>query len=106
MSDEGVPEMVEKVARAICHPLYMKLHPLQPPEVIDQYVEMNWSNHIKQARAAIAAMREPTEGMLDVGGEQVLPVEAVGRASPDRFGARAVFTAMIDAALSPTGDGG
>ena len=47
--------VVEAVARAICKPVYRTAHPLWSDEIIDQYVEMNWRNHIDQARAAIAA---------------------------------------------------
>jgi hypothetical protein len=46
-------------------------------------------------------VREPDEAMLEAGGEEILPIEMVGRARPDRFGARGVYRAMIDAALSP-----
>lgn len=47
--------VVEAVARAICKPVYRTMHPLLHQDVIDEYAERNWRNHIDQARAAIAA---------------------------------------------------
>lgn len=67
-----------------------------PPEV---YAEAHWPTYTDDARAAIAAMREPTEGMqfaacnrlMDFG-YQTCPIES-GLA----------YTAAIDAALAEEG---
>ena len=50
----------------------------------------------KVARAAIEAMREPTEEMLDTGWEAPSNVDCAGPLSADM---RAPWQAMIDAAL-------
>ncbi|MBU6408053.1 MAG: hypothetical protein KGS44_13145 [Alphaproteobacteria bacterium] len=73
--------MVERVARAICR----AAHPDMPwDRVIEFY---------PQARAAIAAMREPTQDM-EFDGAHVLPDY-----DPGCEDAKACWQAMIDAAL-------
>jgi hypothetical protein len=53
---------------------------------------------LRQARAAIEAMREPTEAMLRSGTDH--DAEGGGTGNP-----LAIYTAMIDAALSPNQKG-
>jgi hypothetical protein len=90
--------MVERVARAIAWPVWRKCLPgQQPDDVIAQYVDMNWSEHIDQARAAIEAMREPTKAMIDA----YVATDEAQYASDYDANVREVFAAMIDAALIP-----
>lgn len=55
-----VPEMVERVARAICGS-----EGFYAPDGIGDHGgrEANWRFHIAEARAVIEAMREPTDAM-------------------------------------------
>jgi len=75
-------EMIERVARAICRAEY------GPGDA-------GWANQIPAARAAIEAMREPTEGMLDKGAV----AEGDGNLAQQALN---IWAAMIDAALSPS----
>jgi len=90
-------ELVERVARALCTesgmpPDYIHyegglIAPDQP--FVPKDPKPNWTRFVKEARAALSAMREPTDAMLDAGwkgfgeGEECEPV----------------WQAMIDAAL-------
>lgn len=73
---------VERVARAICRSDH--------PGMSERLREFEWMAYIDSARAAIAALREPSEGMID--------------AAPDVHLSTAIWTAMIDAALSEGSD--
>jgi len=82
-------EMVERVARAL-----LRAHYECGEDDIRSSVYAN-----ALARAAIAAMREPTEGMLMAGNGAALATETLmndGRFSCER----ATFASMIDAALA------
>ena len=94
-------DMVERVARAICvgdpDGTYRRLVACDPPllgrfGVIRSNVETpNWEMYVDKACAAIVAMREPTEKMIDAGfkEQQIVlskPIEGL-------------WQAMIDAAL-------
>lgn len=84
-------EVIERVARAIC--LQFNLDDgYADNSVLRGSIEMGmWRNHVSQARAAIAAMREPSEAMVSAGQEEELSrTEDV----------KAIFSAMIDAALN------
>lgn len=84
---ETVPAMVKKVAGAICAKLGSN--------------PAFWEMHEEVARAAIVAMREPTEGMFCAGDEKI--VDALNSPGLDfRHGtpAQHCFRAMIDAALA------
>jgi hypothetical protein len=59
---------------------------------------VRWQNYAAKARAAIEAMREPTEAMEHAGFEAYLDAEAPHEAGP-------VYQAMIDAALATEGGG-
>lgn len=87
----GETSMVERVARAICQSFITSDH---QGDDIARVVETLWDEWIDEARAAIAAMREPTEAMTDC---SVI--------TPDGFQpypntCETVWIAMIDAALS------
>lgn len=80
-------DMVERVARAIC-----KAEGFDPNST-ETTEASYWTTWEKHARAAIAAMREPTDGME-------LAAYAAERASPSSnlpYGI--AYSAMIDAAL-------
>ena len=68
-------DMIERVARGLC-----------------SYSEFMWQDNIPKAKAAIEAMREPTDEMVAAGFE------------PGCFEVRSVYTAMINAALKETND--
>lgn len=55
------------------------------------------------ARAALQALREPTEEMLDVGALQAWNMEGCGPSATDVNTALSVHHAMIDAALQEKG---
>jgi hypothetical protein len=76
-----VSEMVERVARAIYESTQGKWTGVP-------WAEADRGEHLRQARAAIEAMREPTEGMLDAG-------------PPEPYMDRWVWAKMIFAALYP-----
>lgn len=87
-------EMVERVARAIASKLETN-----PDEMIEDMSCVGshpaWTEYEESARAAIEAMREPTEAMRDAGGV----VAGSRRDDPDCPTAEAVWSAMISAAL-------
>lgn len=93
-----IPAMIERVARAIC--VADGCDPNQ--ESVGIGVQMPagqkyrlWEVRVAQARAAIEAMREPTEAMADITG-RVLSC-GYGHVPDD---ARIVWQAMIDKALN------
>ncbi len=77
-------EMVEIVARAICVAAKMN-----PDDAMGGWV--HWK---EEARAAIEAMREPTEAMIEYADKNT-------RAGHDGEDLHAVWVAMIDPALTP-----
>lgn len=66
--------MIEKVARGIATKHYEKRFHPSKIEQIKANVDANWNIFIEEAKAAIAAMREPTEEMIEscmlTGGEK------------------------------------
>lgn len=91
-------EMVERVARAI-YASAGRLPPEPPWEDADQEVRDWISDH---ARAAIEAMREPSEAMIDSGVAFALNVSLGGDYRWTDY-VRDKHRAMIDAALKPEG---
>jgi|JI10StandDraft_1071094.scaffolds.fasta_scaffold417910_1 hypothetical protein len=94
--------MIERVARAICR---ANCTPDMSAEDIDCQEENAWDMWVPEARAAIEAMRTPTEAMvkegleegrweisLGVGGEHAVMFESAPRT---------MWEAMIDRALKP-----
>jgi hypothetical protein len=58
-------EMIERVARALC----LRRGKIDGESDLGDYVERHWSCHTEEARDAIAAMREPTEAMVEAAGD-------------------------------------
>lgn len=87
-----VNNMTEKVARAICRAEMIAPDQEQwcGPERLIEIVEENWEEYVPAARAAIAAMREPTPDMIREGDYFIGHSESV---------AGHVWGAMIGAAL-------
>ena len=84
-------EMVERVARSLYHAHSRnKPYDILQPEFQRQYE--------KQARAAIEAMREPTEAMEEAG----FQAGHEGDGEWEYASPASTYTAMIDAALSQT----
>lgn len=107
---------VERVARAIYEksPLYV-----ERPNIGDAMRSMTWDeaarygheDYYSMARAALTALREPSEAMIDDGEIAVDDCEDSGKDSYGTYsyidGRRAAFEAwqsMIDAALAEGGD--
>lgn len=88
---EHVPDagnMVERVARALIEThARFKLMPEQQIQII---VDREWKYHAPWARAAIAAMREPTEAMCDAAA-----IDSIGPHDMQIF-----WQEMIDSALA------
>lgn len=81
---------VEEVARALCSLHYAKRFNLHAFDYrVRQNVEGNWHMHEDEARAAIAAMKGPTEAMVDAMDEHA------GTIAPEY-----AYEAAIDAALN------
>jgi hypothetical protein len=73
-------EMIERVARVL--------------HARDDYDGYTWHDYIPDARAAIAAMREPNEKMIDAGFKQ----QQIVLSKP----VEGLWQSMIDAALGET----
>jgi hypothetical protein len=59
-----------------------------------------WRNYVDKARAAIVAMREPTDDMLDAGAFYFLSDREPGPTQEAERGlARSTFRAMLETAL-------
>jgi hypothetical protein len=84
--------MIEKVARAIFASegmVYTDDERMFEPFPYDELDEIEQATFTHKAKAAIEAMREPTETMLDVGDEAMTSTGF----------SRQVYSRMIDAAL-------
>jgi hypothetical protein len=84
-------DMVERVARAIHRIEGEKPNTSPFPDYSD-----DWRDYTPQARAAIEAMRVPTDEMVKAGEEGINSLPAL----PGHY-AEYCWPAMIDAALSP-----
>lgn len=96
---QHTPEMVERVARAICS----TDNSLAPIGIASRWFGAEertvQDRYRARARAAIAAMREPTETMMKAAGPDTIRVEGLGNVG--RLGGfGSAWTRMIDAALS------
>jgi len=88
MTDHDKPmSMVERVARAICAALEVD----PGPNLLTG--KPRWHGYIPAARAAISAMREPTEGMRKAAGDDAGYYADSGEIE-------VVYRKMIDAALT------
>jgi len=106
-------EMVERVARAIC--VAHGVNPDAPTPVFETFrdsfggfaamqtgrTEPSWHREKKAARAAIEAMREPTEEMLAAGQWTISDNLTVSVCVENNRKAREIWQSMIDAALPP-----
>lgn len=90
-------DMVEKVARAICVADGLAPDAL-PNEDFADGSEVMWMTCRDVARAAIAAMREPTEAMVRSVVREVYPNDQ----GLSEFEAADIWGNMIDAALTPS----
>lgn len=82
--------MVERVARAL---KAVEMERAGIVEEAEMRIDMEWPLVVQDARAALLAMREPTEEML----EWLRDTGAVGLA--ERWKGKDIWQAMIDAAL-------
>lgn len=85
-------EMVERVARALCvadgcDPDHESADP------IDTGIKL-WTRYVRDASAAIEAIREPTKAMIQAAYDSSLDDD-------ERFDAHEIWQAMIDEALKP-----
>ena len=83
-------DMVERVARAIC--LAHAIDSGYSRGCAEASVDVEWKAWVVEARAAIAAMREPTEEMVDAGWQTSDDVVWMAL--------KEAWPAMIDAALT------
>lgn len=97
-------EMVERVAEALFfvglshNPLYGEA---VQPEVLPGLREASRPHRLSMARAAIEALREPTEAMLDAYSDGVARDDPRGKIGPDGYDCHiGGWHAMIDAALA------
>jgi len=79
--------MIERVARAMC--ISDEMDPDSPGIGGIENAPAYWVHYAGMARAAIEAMREPTDGMVEAG---------------NRMGCIPTYSRMIDAALSEEGE--
>jgi hypothetical protein len=103
-------DMVERVARALCARLGRDPDTLGPSIVVTDMGSMGiaatfngppepaWKSYEAEARAAIEAMREPTEAMVEAGSDA--PIMNYDGNDP-----RDVWRLMISAALTPPPSG-
>jgi len=86
--------MVEKVARAICRENVAYNGP-KDGRFADQRVDEEWQDHIPDARAALTALLEPSEGMVSASSDRAghgFYIDGTPAAAVD-------FKKMIQAAL-------
>lgn len=97
---EPAGDVVERVARAICRSAARGT----PEPILSEFIERHLVNHVSGARAAIAALREPTPAMRLVGAKTDVMRDAITTEDYEYFAC--IFRNMIDAALSPAVEGG
>jgi hypothetical protein len=79
-------EFIERVARALCESAG---HNPQGKHQVNGGEEENWSFFVRAACAALEAMRDPTQSMIEAARDDLLIADAVG-----------VWRTMINTALS------
>jgi hypothetical protein len=102
--------MIEKVARALCerairHARRWDTTPEALEEMLPESIDYSWRDHVDDARAALSAMREPSEGVLSKMGNAIkfaYAGEPPPAAHHHEYAAELALAAMIDAALSET----
>lgn len=85
-------EMVERVARALCEAIGF---PADGNVLDGDQIKIGWHTQIPKARAAIEALRLPTDAMVGAGHAEIKP----DNLPADAGDARQCWRAMIDAAL-------
>ena len=99
-------EIIERVARALCTAdgcspdaivgIVPEVLSVPPPDI----AMPAWRNYVDKARAAIVAMREPTDDMLEAGAFYFLSDRDAGPTlDPERNLARSTYRAMLETAL-------
>lgn len=109
----GEPEMVERVARAICRARGLNpdevtmgsggygVNPQGRVTITNEIYQRRWHLSTGEARAAIQAMREPTSWMAERASEDALGVNVYEHTrEADEARPREVWRVMIDAALA------
>jgi hypothetical protein len=97
-------DMVERVARALYKAYAIEIG--YSPEAAEQEAEGMWPEWVSEARAAIAAMLEPTKEMVRAGvGALAVADYGLPEYGPEDA-AEMTFSAMIDAALTSSEKGG
>jgi hypothetical protein len=81
-----MPEFLERVSRALCQSAG---HDPRGKQQVNSGEEENWTFFVDAARAALVAMREPTQTMVEAALDDVLVADASG-----------VWRTMIATALS------
>jgi hypothetical protein len=105
MPDESVPQIldiVERVARVLCEQSVLRISPAATAESIAFHFDAAAENWRANARAAIAAMREPTDAMITAGAHsnsEWHDDEAPLHEHAYRDSAKAIWQAMNDMAL-------
>jgi hypothetical protein len=94
-TNKPAESMIEAVARAIAH------HAGVDPDR-ERSGAFQWQAYVGIARAAIAAMREPTDAMVDAGAAERFD----SRYESEENHAKHVWDAMIDAILNEGEKGG
>ena len=99
--------MLEKAARALCRRDILKLPQFKDvgaEAATDDAVNTGWPEYVADARAALQAIREPSDEMLLPACKTHKPREPMSEARPEECPSisrrRSRFTAMIDAILS------
>lgn len=88
--ESGVSEMIERVTKAIVR----ARHPgLEESEIDNEDSHYWWGLSVDEARAAIEAMREPTEVM-------VVAADAFDQGNAGIEECKDIYRAMVDAALA------
>jgi hypothetical protein len=81
-------DLIERVSRALCQSAG---HDPGGKQQVSSGEEENWTFFVQAARAAVEAMRDPTETMIEAARDDVLIADASG-----------VWRTMINVALSAT----
>lgn len=85
-SEHQMSEFLERVSRALCQNAG---HDPDATHQVNSIDQENWTFFVHAARAALEAMREPTQAMIDAARNDVLLADALG-----------VWRTMINTALS------
>jgi hypothetical protein len=101
-------EMVERIARALCRDRVVRIFAeaesrtdnikIGQYPLLTEFIEDYWKDYIFSAKAALAAIREPTEAMKRAGSQELDAYD--DQTKPDNPEiAAAIYRGMIDEAL-------